>query len=161
MSGDEELVRERRRRARARVKLPAGFMLLMSVFGSCFALAFLYLSLTDDPKPQSGWGSLPFAWAIPTFGLLWCGFIGYGAWEMDRLGNYQVARAAAVVAVVPVPVPAYLFWLIGAILGIIALNDPAVRAAFASGNGAARAVYLEDHGDRLRRQMERRRSERD
>ena len=157
MSGDEDVVRELRRRARKRVALPAGFMLLMAAFGSCFAIVFLYLALSG-PKPESGLGSLPFAWALPAFGLAWCGFIGYGAWELDHLGNYRVARAAAWVAVIPVPIPLYLLWAVGAILGLVALNDPAARAAFASGNGLARATYLEDHADRIRRQMERRRS---
>ena len=157
MPDDEDVVHELRRRARKRVALPAGAMLLMAVFGSVFALVFLYLSLTDNQKPESGWGSLPFAWAIPAFGLVWCGFIGYGAWELDRLGNYQVARVAAWVAVVPVPIPAYVLWAIGAIVGLVALSDPAVRAAFASGNGSARATYLQDHAARLQRQLERRR----
>ena len=84
----------------------------------------------------------PLYLVIGPFAVLWCGFIGYGAYQMDRLGNYRAAKIAVWMAVIPVPVPAYLIWLIGAILGIVALNDPAVRAAFASGNGAAREQYL-------------------
>lgn len=57
---------------------------------------------------------------------------------------------------VPVPIPLYLLWMVGAVLGIVALNDRAVRAAFASGNGDAREQYLAANPYRPPRQRRRR-----
>src|SRR4051812_26118398 len=106
-------------------------MIIMAALGGGIGvvLALLASGAADGPQPPTEveLARRPLYMAIGPFAVLWCAVIGYGAWEMDRLGNYRAAKIAAWMAVVPVPVPAYVLWLIGAILGIVALNDPAVR----------------------------------
>ena len=41
---------------------------------------------------------------------------------MDRLGNYRAAKIAAWMAVIPVPVPAYLIWLAVNVPFFLAVN---------------------------------------
>lgn len=155
----EEAIRALRRRARSRVKLPATLILMLSILGMGLGIAMVFLSLgaADGGAPPTGRGlaSWRYAWAIGPFAIVWCGIIGYGAFEMDRLGNYKAALVGSWLAVIPVPVPGYCLWFIGAILGLLALQDPAVRAAFNSGNGDARAKYLAKHPYRSRRRRSR------
>lgn len=153
---DQERVRELRRAARRRVALPATVMLLVAVLGMASAGVFMYLSLSTDPVLKSGVLGLPFAWVLGALGLLWCGFVGYGAWELDRLGNYWIAKTAVWVAVVSVFIPLYVPSLIGTIAALVTLNDPAVRAAFSTGNGRAREVHLEDFAAGRQRRTARR-----
>jgi hypothetical protein len=146
----DEALRELRRRARARVGLPAKFLLLMALLGVVMG-GFVVIDtgpLSARPRPAAGLASYAYFWLVGVFAVVWCGVIGYGAWEMDRLGNYRAARLAAWMALVPVPVPAWVLWFIGALLGVAALSDPAVRAAFASGNPGAREAYLAQHAHR-------------
>lgn len=161
MEDSEDAIRDLRRRARARVGLPAKFLIIMAALGVGVGVVLTLLAsgaMDGVPPPtEVETARRPLYRVLGPFAVLWCGLIGYGAWEMDRLGNYRAAKVAAWMAVVPVPVPAYLLWVVGAVLGIVALNDPAVRAAFASGNGGARGAYLAAHPPRERR----RRDERD
>lgn len=154
MEDNAEAIRALRRRARARVGLPAKFMVIMAALGLGIGvvLTLVGFGATDGnpPPTETSLARRPLYRVLGPFAMLWCGFIGYGAWEMDRLGNYRAAQIAAWMAVVPVPIPAYVLWMIGAILGIVALNDPAVRAAFASGNGNTRAEYLAEYPYRPR-----------
>jgi hypothetical protein len=143
MDEPEDVLADLRRRARKRVKVPATLMMVMAVLWVAMAVTFaLYAGGAFGPRPDGGLAGLAYAWLVGPIGVVWGGTIAYGAYQMDRLGNYKAARLGAWVAVVPVPVPLYLLWLVGAILGLVALNDPGVRAAFASGNPGALDAYL-------------------
>ncbi len=140
----EEAVTALRRHARRRVKAPAMLILIPTVLGMAGAGFFtlsIFFSLTG-PEPDGSLAYTRFGWVIPLAVFLWCLVIGYGAYEMDKLGNYRMAKIASVLALIPFPVPLYLLWFIGGLLGLSALNTPAVRAAFAAGNEGARDAYL-------------------
>ena len=109
--------------------------------GAGFFTLSIFVSLTG-PEPDGSLANTRFGWVIPLAVFLWCLVIGYGAYEMDKLGNYRMAKIASVLALIPVPVPLYLLWFIGGLLGLSALSTPAVRAAFAAGNEGAREAYL-------------------
>jgi hypothetical protein len=148
----DDLLPELRREARNRLTLPATFMMIVAALGAGVAVTFSLVSwgFFGGPLSEDGLTGSEYAWLIGPVAVVWCGVIGYGAYQMSRLGNYQAAKVGAWLAVVPFPLPLYLLWLIGAILGLIAMSDPAVRAAFATGNPGSLRAYLARRNSRRR-----------
>ena len=57
-------------------------------------------------------------------------FVLYGAWHMKQRRNYGLARAAAVVALIPLVGPCCLLGIPFGIWALVVLNKPHVRNAF-------------------------------
>lgn len=87
-------------------------------------------AVNDGPMSEYAQVAVRTLWGI----VLLCvaGFVLYGSIQMKQLKKYNLAKAAAIVAVIPCLSPCCLLGIPFGIWAIIVLNKPAVRSAFTS-----------------------------
>jgi hypothetical protein len=124
------------------VHAPAIALMVVSLIAIIFGViglgmdAFLLMSgaverleaMNDGPISEYAQIAVRTIWGILL--LIASAFVQYGALKMKRLRNYQTARAAAVVAMIPMVGPCCLLGIPFGIWALIVLSKPHVRDAF-------------------------------
>ncbi len=129
---------EARRRAAARLKTPALALAVISMFGIAFAVLFLALQLAmlaTGMEIEAVSGGNPamkttMKIVVPVLIAVANGMIFVGSLKMRKLTGYGLAKAAAVLAIVPLFAPCLLLGIPFGIWALMVLSDQQVRSAF-------------------------------
>lgn len=87
-------------------------------------------AINDGPISKQTQITIRILWGILLVAA--SSFVLYGGIQMKGLRNYGLAKAAAIVAVIPMVGPCCLLGIPFGIWAFITLNDPAVKNAFTS-----------------------------
>ncbi len=132
-----------RQLAEDRVRGPAVGLIATAIVGVLLELASLAMNLLwagasfiDEDEP---WADLfTGAWGIVggLVGLVVSAFIIWAAWKMLRLEALELSFVACILALVPCLSPCCVLTLPFGIWGLVVLNEPQVKQAFAARKSA-------------------------
>ena len=132
--------------ARAKVNLPAIFMLVLAPLAIIFFGVDLFFRAVNDPadnpflqnmenNPDAQAGAevgVVIGGAMDVLGIVLQFVVIFGALQMRQLKSYSMAMAASIISCIPCLTACCILGIPFGIWGLVALNDPMVKQAFES-----------------------------